>query len=521
MKIFQDKGKTILPRVDSIFLLSSLLMLLGAGWFIANSTFDWWRVLPVIILSATYLITLLIFWRLLGVGQRDLRIPYLSLIVFELVFISALVQYSGGYSSDFYLLYFVMVGFSAYLLTMTATLVLVGVTSAVYLAICIPNMELNSIFGMTLRVGLLWSLPLAISFVSGYVRRSERRLLKLFDTLNQRTSELEKSQAHLEMIYENSRILGGILDVDGMTEGVMKIMGSILAYPASGLLLTGPGKNYIYRGRNIGGQNNFHLKAVDGSKAGLIQRVAEQAEPIVVMDIAGRSDYPPLKLNTRSVMLVPMLAHRRCSGILLAESPQVGAFSEKDLKILSVIARSAAMALENATLHKRMEELTITDELTGIYNYRYFAQKLKEEQRRAARYNLPLSMIMLDIDWFKKFNDTYGHEVGNIVLKGITTVVKKCIRDVDIFARYGGEEFVIILPQTPNDEVTKIGERIRKSIESTTFGGGDGIPELKVTVSVGVSSFPENGKPNDELLSVVDQALYRAKGSGKNRVCVI
>ena len=128
---------------------------------------------------------------------------------------------------------------------------------------------------------------------------------------------------------------------------------------------------------------------------------------------------------------------------------------------------------------------------------------------------------MIDIDWFKKFNDTYGHEVGNIVLQNITRVVKKCIRDVDIFARYGGEEFVIILPQTPSYEVANIGERIRGSIETSIFGGNDGIPELSVTVSVGVSSYPENGKPNEELLSVVDQALYRAKGSGKNKVCVI
>jgi diguanylate cyclase (GGDEF)-like protein len=188
---------------------------------------------------------------------------------------------------------------------------------------------------------------------------------------------------------------------------------------------------------------------------------------------------------------------------------------------MSIVARSAAMALENATLHKKTEELTITDELTGIFNYRYFARKLKEEQRRAARYDLPLSLIMLDIDWFKKFNDTYGHEVGNIVLKGITSVVKKCIRDVDIFARYGGEEFVIILPQTPQIEVSQIGERIRAQIESATFGGGDNMPELKVTVSVGISSYPENGKSEDELLAVVDQALYRAKGSGKNKVCVI
>jgi len=521
MKIFQDKGKTILPRVDSMFIWSRSLVFLGALWLIFHSEFSISTLLPVVILSVAFFLLILIFWRIERKGNYDLRKPYLAIILFELIFVSVLIRFTGEYRSDFFLLYYLILGFSAYLLTMPATLAMAGITTVVYFSLVFRNLETDNIIGMALRIGLMWLLPLAVSFVSEYVRRSERRLLKLFDTLNQRTSELEKSQAHLEMIYENSRILGGILDVDGMVEGVMKIMGQILTYPASALLLPGPGGNFIYRGRNIGGQNNFHLKAIDDNKSSLLQRVAQQPEPITVADIAGRDDYRPLRSNTRSIMLVPMVTHGQTTGILVAESHQAGMFSEKDMRLLSVVARSAAMALDNATLHRKMEELTITDELTGIYNYRYFAQKLKEEERRAARYDLPLSLIMLDIDWFKKFNDTYGHEVGNTVLKGITSVVKKCIRDVDIFARYGGEEFVIILPQTPCDEVTKIGERIRQLIESSVFGGGSDIPELKVTVSVGVSSFPENGKSHEELLSLVDQALYRAKGSGKNTVCVI
>ena len=360
-----------------------------------------------------------------------------------------------------------------------------------------------------------------LSFVFDYIRRSEGRLLKLFDTLNQRTSELERSQAHLELIYENTRVLVGILDVDEGIVEVMRITGKLMNYPASGILLKGPGGNFIYRGRDIDGKTNFHLKAADSKSNTLILRVAKQAEPVTVKDIGGRIDYQPQRSNTRSVMIVPMVAHGKTIGILTAESSKAGAFGEKDQNMLTVVARAAGMSLENAMLHHKMEELTITDELTGVYNYRYFAEKLREEQRRASRYNLPLSLIMLDIDWFKKFNDTYGHEIGNIVLKGITSVVKKCIRDVDILCRYGGEEFVVILPQTPQIEVTPIGERIRQQIYETSFGGGDNIPQLKVTVSVGISSFPENGKPHEELLSITDNALYRAKGSGKNKVCVI
>lgn len=521
MKIFQDRGKTILPKVDSMLLLSRLLTLLGALWVVFYADFIQVEFLLYSILTTTYFIALVFFGFLSRKGKYDLKKPYLVIILFELFFIAALINISGGYSSNLYLLYYLTVGFAAYLMTFPATLILTGLCTVAFLVVGYEPLNSTIIVNLSVRLALMWFLALAISIVSDYVRRSERRFLKLFDTLNQRTSELEKSQAHLEMIYEHSRILGGILNVDEVAEGVMKILGKILAYPASSMMIIGPGGNYIYRGRNVAGQVNFHLKAVDEKRSGLIRRIGEQTSPAIVKDVSARNDYQPLRSNTRSLMLVPMVTHGKTTGILVAESPAVDAFSEKDQKMLSVVARSAAVAMDNATLHRKMEELTITDELTSIYNYRYFSMKLKEELRRADRYDLPLSLIMLDIDWFKTFNDTYGHEVGNIVLKGITGVVKECIRDVDIFARYGGEEFVIILPQTPRDEVTKIGERIRQQIEKASFGGGGNIDALKVTVSVGISSFPENGRPNEELLSLVDQALYRAKGAGKNMVCVI
>ncbi|RME30001.1 MAG: GGDEF domain-containing protein, partial [Candidatus Zixiibacteriota bacterium] len=136
------------------------------------------------------------------------------------------------------------------------------------------------------------------------------------------------------------------------------------------------------------------------------------------------------------------------------------------------------------------------------------------------RYNLPLSIIMVDIDWFKKLNDSYGHETGNLVLKRLSATIKQCIRDVDIFARYGGEEFVVILPQTPAAEARHIAERIREQVEAMVIDAGS-LGKLRITVSVGVSSFPENGKSQEDLLTVADQALYQAKGSGKNAVCVV
>jgi len=218
-------------------------------------------------------------------------------------------------------------------------------------------------------------------------------------------------------------------------------------------------------------------------------------------------------------VIIPMTFHAHATGLLIAESSEPRFFGDRDEQLLAVVARSAGLALENAELLKRTEELSIVDELTDSYNYRYFVQKFQEEKKRAVRYDLPLSVIMIDIDWFKKLNDGYGHEAGNAVLKELARVIKECIRDVDIFARYGGEEFVVILPQTPSDEARRIGERIRSQVAATVIDIG---PKgtVKITVSIGVSSYPENGRSEEELVSVADQALYKAKGSGKNLVCV-
>ncbi len=125
---------------------------------------------------------------------------------------------------------------------------------------------------------------------------------------------------------------------------------------------------------------------------------------------------------------------------------------------------------------------------------------------------------MVDIDFFKKLNDTYGHESGNRVLADLSEIIKECIRDVDIFARYGGEEFAIILPQTPLKDALVIGERIRTKVSENEFKS-DKDEILKVTVSVGISSYPENGRSHEELISLADQALYRAKDEGRNLVC--
>lgn len=167
---------------------------------------------------------------------------------------------------------------------------------------------------------------------------------------------------------------------------------------------------------------------------------------------------------------------------------------------------------------EKIRELSVTDELTGIYNYRYFYTNLEKEINRIKRYSQSLSLTIIDIDYFKRYNDTYGHLVGDLILKEIAQLFKKNSRTVDILARYGGEEFVFILPSTSEVQASMFAERLRRQMEEHRFAS-EGIPqECKVTISVGVAEF-KDGDTVEQLINKSDHALYRAKESGRNKVC--
>jgi diguanylate cyclase (GGDEF)-like protein len=519
MKLFLDRNKTLLPRVDVVYFLTRLMVL---AVFVAYAVVEQLdprdQTLFFTIATAFVLQLGVFFWALRG--KFDLKLAYLSAICFDLIFVPLFVMYTGGAVSSMFVLYYLTASVAAYVLTFSFATLVAAVITFTYICLWYDQLRFDDLFGFTMRVGTLWVIFLAITYVSDHLRRSEVRLVKLFDTLNLRTQELEKSQAQLEMIYENTRTMAALLDSDAVVKEVLRILSVTLGYQNTGIVFAHRSGEYYWRARHSGGQSNFHYKAMPADRVDLIRKISAMHEPVRLKDVVGRHDYQGLHATMRSVVIVPMTTHGHSQGVLVAEADTVDAFTDRDVQQLSIVARSAALALENAELHKRTAELTVIDELTETWNYRYFVQKLQEEKKRALRYKLPLSIIMVDIDWFKKLNDSYGHEVGNAVLRELSRVIKGCIRDVDIFCRYGGEEFVVILPQTPQAEAAVIGERIRGQVESTIIDPGD-VGKVKVTVSVGVSSYPENGKSQEDLVSIADQALYRAKGSGKNLVCIV
>lgn len=213
---------------------------------------------------------------------------------------------------------------------------------------------------------------------------------------------------------------------------------------------------------------------------------------------------------------VPLFLYGECDGVIAVQSSRVAAFRPEHQRLLESLALQIAAALQNAHLY----ELAMIDGLTGLFVRRYFDARIEEEIERSRRYGTPFSVIMLDVDDFKNLNDTYGHLVGDRVLRAIANVLKAQVRGVDTAARYGGEEMAVILPRTEMVGAYNLAERIRESIAELRITTDDDPPRsLAVTASLGIAAYPES-KAQDglDLVRRADRALYRAKKTGKNRV---
>ncbi len=269
---------------------------------------------------------------------------------------------------------------------------------------------------------------------------------------------------------------------------------------------------------------------IDLAKYPEIQKAMATHEKVVVNDV----HHDPLtasclaeleRARINALLVIPIvLFDQNIGSLLLRAARSTGSFSLREISFFEIVTEAASNALERAHLFESiqvanevLERLAITDGLTGLYNHRYFRERFDQEIERALRYRSPLSCMIFDVDNFKDFNDSYGHLLGDNILKEIAERTLHCVRKSDIVARYGGEEFVVIMPETDLDGAMTQAERLRATIETPTF---QGLPEnATVTVSIGVSVLQhEHMLGPEDLLRSADQALYRAKRAGKNRV---
>lgn len=223
-------------------------------------------------------------------------------------------------------------------------------------------------------------------------------------------------------------------------------------------------------------------------------------------------------LKTEHFVTVPLKAKDKTIGVILVDNIFTKEpITKDDIRILTMFANQAGLAIENSHLYEKTVSLSHSDSLTNLIDHGRFQYLLSSEIKRFSRLKKPLSLIMVDIDNFKNFNDTLGHPAGDKVLVNIAKIMKKTCRSTDIVARYGGEEFVIVLLDTNKESAWGLAERLRQAIERFEFPGQEVQPNKNLTISLGLASFPEDAKNKEELISKADSALYQAKKAGKNR----
>jgi len=312
------------------------------------------------------------------------------------------------------------------------------------------------------------------------------------------------------------------IDLDTLLGAILKSAMNFTEMPAGSVALYDNRSGELTLRAHVGLSGTFVTRDVwTVTPGGLTDQLLSRDEILFVEDTE-LADYfnNPLAVQEgiRSLICIPLVTKGSIHGILYLDDFKPRTFDQNRMSLISVLASFAAMAIENAKLHQETRQMAVTDALTGLHNRRYFESVLPQELERARRYGLSLSLLLIDADNFKKFNDTYGHPMGDRILATIGRSIKRVLRSVDFAFRYGGEEFVVILPETAVASACKVAERIRQRIivDSTKVLCRD-VAE-PVTVSTGIACFPQDAQDAAALVAVADNLLYQAKGAGKNRI---
>lgn len=256
----------------------------------------------------------------------------------------------------------------------------------------------------------------------------------------------------------------------------------------------------------------------------LITQAFQKATPwhLTEMDLNQFQNDPFLRaFPTNELIIVPLRAKNTVNGLIIADNIYTGkAITEDDVRIFTMLANQAGLAIENSRLYEMVVQQSHTDSLTNLWNHGFFQETLSKEIETARTISKPLTLAMIDIDNFKQLNDTYGHQYGDLLLKGLAQILKDSSREMDYVCRYGGEEFALILVQTNCGQGYEVAERLRQRIENHRWETFSPNPDIRITVSIGIATFPDHAASKEELIALADKSMYIAKFSGKNRTCV-
>ncbi len=503
-------------------------------------------VVPLLVMFAVYTGMFHLLARLYP--SRAKGVYFISTVV-DVAFITLLIRATGLCQSNFYLAYYPFIALAVFYFGVAGGGVVAALSSAAYLLIYLANPQQLFAADFALRLGFMFMVFFVLAFLEENARRAR--------------ADIERQKNTIDAL--NARLEERFMDVVEDKENLSRLVEEKERLLNSQNLLTARRRAHISFAKELNAQNDVAKTAMLFNRyaKGLLE--TDRAD-IVIVNFAAKTaalhpddsedrpteipiDHPLILKAEReadsagffeatwnsseaadipcSILVAPTQpsaihvqtlsgAGEKFTGLFIASSYDDYVFDPDILDELRILCNHLAVAIENMSLRKKLQDMADTDGLTAVFNHRYFQNALEREIIRYRRYKRPLTLLMIDIDHFKKLNDSHGHQTGDIVLRGMCDIVKKQLRNSDILCRYGGEEFGVVMPETDVSGAMVVAERVRNAVEKQPFTSVAGEP-LNITVSLGLGALPP-AEDAETIIKSADEALYRAKESGRNRV---
>ena len=335
-------------------------------------------------------------------------------------------------------------------------------------------------------------------------------------------TERRRQDQEVTIFHDVAKALTSSLDLDSILQTIMEKMAEYFRPDTWSLLMVDEQRDELYFAIAVGSAaealKNVRLKVGEG----IAGWVAKHGERLVVPDVytdvrfAKRID-EMTKWETRSIICVPLRSKHRVLGVIQLVNVDMKHFTDQEEFFLQSLSDYAAIAIENARSVEKIQELTITDDCTGLYNARHLYKTLEAEVYRSARFGYEFTVLFIDLDHFKQVNDTHGHLIGSKLLAEIGYLIKAQLRLIDYAFRYGGDEFVILLPQTPKDAALVVARRVRDTLRTTLFCQEEGL-NLNVRASIGVATYPHDAKTPHDVIRQADEMMYLVKNTTRDNI---
>jgi diguanylate cyclase (GGDEF)-like protein len=335
-------------------------------------------------------------------------------------------------------------------------------------------------------------------------------------------TQLTRQSQELTIFHDVAKTLTSSLDLDSILQTIMEKMAEYFRPDTWSLLMVDEEHDELYFAIAVGDKaevlKNARLKVGEGI-AGWVAKHGEQAiVPDVESDprFAKRID-ESTQWETRSIICVPLRSRLRVLGVIQLVNVDLSRFHEQEVFFLQALCDYAAIAIENARWVEKIQELTITDDCTGLFNARHLYKTLETEVYRSTRFGYEFSILFIDLDHFKQVNDTHGHLIGSKLLAEIGYLIKAQLRLIDFAFRYGGDEFVVLLPQTGKDSALVVAKRLRDALRASSFCREEGL-NLNVRASLGLATFPHDARTAHDIIRQADEMMYLVKNSTRDNI---